>query len=96
MAHPPKDRRCATCRHWLGQPASGTGQCRALPPAPLLALQLPHYGRGHGALQATWPITCTNDWCGAWQALEEEAGTVRIPLDLIPPLIGEEEPKGHA
>lgn len=66
-------KSCAECRWWVSSGRSSgpggvggdpLGECRVLPPGPQPGAR--------EAPRAMWPLTTTQQWCGAGAPIEEE------------------------
>ena len=56
-----RKKTCASCVHWEQEDSDG-GSCRCYPPTVIVL---------DGDLDAKWPSTQVNDWCGEWGAKED-------------------------
>jgi hypothetical protein len=54
---------CALCQFWHEMVGDETGQCRRYAPRPAMFAALPNTG-GEGEVEAVWPQTNAEDWCG--------------------------------
>jgi hypothetical protein len=76
----PKEQRCANCLYWSIRDPERTseieGKCRRRAPLPMMIAE-PEQEQ----LDAYWPTTFHDDWCGEWApaAVPQVYGTPKCP-----------------
>lgn len=65
---PPVKESCDRCRFWSGGQSWTRAFCRCRPPVPQGMVSEVYPDTHEQSLQAAWPITGGDDWCGEFQA----------------------------
>lgn len=62
---------CQHCAYWSHTTPHGS-QCKRMPPTPVFIAQAVSVGgrAREGAIQAVFPPTGADDWCGEWTEIE--------------------------